>query len=60
MYYEWPALLNLPVCENALNLAEIEEDGAKGMMEDKKRKKCHNSAWSAAEVSILSKQREDK
>lgn len=29
MYYEWPALLNLPVCENALNLAGIEEDGAK-------------------------------
>lgn len=30
MYYEWLALLNLTVCENALNLARREEDGPEG------------------------------
>lgn len=27
MYYEWLELLNLTVCENALNLNRTEDDG---------------------------------
>lgn len=51
MYYESPALLNLTVCENALNLERTEEDEKpkKRVREwgRTKKGKLHNSALSA-------------